>query len=295
MLNYQLQYPQNIKTIFLENNSGFPGKPRNEGMKYVTSDYILFLDADDYYLKDALELLYHTITKYNSDIVIGCYYINEKGHKKLSITDMDNNIINMDPLKNQNNFDKLCVINSCTAWSKIYKKEFIFNNNLKFIEDANAEDVHFYINILKHSAKVTVLPQNVVYNYEIYDDSTIHDYDLDLFNHILLGAHYTIEILKQLELKTDRVLFEIIGVLLLVFFNLKNNLKKDAALKIYKIEKYLEKKFNFHMKSTRIEVNLLNKTIMEKKFKKAIFISNIYKIAYSNKIIKKIYQNIRKE
>ena len=39
----------NIKPIFLDENSGCPGIPRNVGIKNASSDYIMFIDNDDEY------------------------------------------------------------------------------------------------------------------------------------------------------------------------------------------------------------------------------------------------------
>lgn len=85
--NYQSQYPENIKAIFLDKNSGFPGKPRNEGMKHVNSDYIIFSD-DDTYKKDALEILYKGIIKYKSDMSMGKYVYNNRKFKQIKESPM---------------------------------------------------------------------------------------------------------------------------------------------------------------------------------------------------------------
>lgn len=82
--NYQKDY-ENIKLVELEENSGLPGKPRSLGIKYASSDYIIFLDSDDTYEKEAIEILYATITKTNSDFVISSHFINLNGKKRLKL------------------------------------------------------------------------------------------------------------------------------------------------------------------------------------------------------------------
>ena len=69
-------------------------------------------------------------------------------------------------------------------------------------------------------------------------------------------------------------------------------MKKEAALKLYNLEKILEKEFDFKLNLGK-EVILLNNMIMQKKFKKAIFLSNIYKILYNNTIIQKSYKRLK--
>lgn len=75
---YENKY-KNIIGVYLDNNSGLPGKPRSIGIEYATSDYLMFLDADDEYTKDAFEILYHIIEKEKSDFVIANYYFNFDG------------------------------------------------------------------------------------------------------------------------------------------------------------------------------------------------------------------------
>ena len=57
-----------IKIISVEN--GGQGRARNIGLKHSTSDWILFLDADDYYDNNAVEYLVELAERYDSDLVV---------------------------------------------------------------------------------------------------------------------------------------------------------------------------------------------------------------------------------
>ena len=72
----------NIKVIYLEENSGFPGRPRNVGIDASTSDYVIVMDHDDSYEIDAFEHLYNTITKENADMVSSNYFEEYKNIKE---------------------------------------------------------------------------------------------------------------------------------------------------------------------------------------------------------------------
>ena len=61
----------NVKTIFLDKNSGSGGKPRNIGLMYTTKDYVMFSGSDDEFFNDACEVLYGEITSEDLDIVGG--------------------------------------------------------------------------------------------------------------------------------------------------------------------------------------------------------------------------------
>ena len=292
ILEYQSKYPDNIKPIFMNKNSGHPGKPRNIGLKHVTSDYILFADHDDVYLKDAFKILYDALTKYDSDFIIGNVYNNVDGYKFPLINHLKEDIININPRANQENFNMLNNI-KVGSWARIYKKEFILENNLIFMENNNFEDYYFNLNLLKYANKVSILPNNIVYTYNIYEDSAIHKHDIDLFNGLIEGAYELSDAIKDFGLNADIFFINFVGPLLLVFSDLNNDQKKESALKLYNLEKYLEKEFNFDFDLRKKELNILNNAIMQKKFKKAIIISNIYITLYRNKYIQRIYKKYR--
>jgi glycosyltransferase involved in cell wall biosynthesis len=52
-------------------NSGWPGKPRNEGIKAARGEYVYFVDNDDWIGDEALERLYGWATRQDADLVIG--------------------------------------------------------------------------------------------------------------------------------------------------------------------------------------------------------------------------------
>ena len=62
----------NVKSFFLNKNSGTAGKPRNVGLSHATKDYIMFLDSDDCLMDNACEILYDEIIEENIDVVSGC-------------------------------------------------------------------------------------------------------------------------------------------------------------------------------------------------------------------------------
>lgn len=55
---------------------------RNEGVKYATAEYIIFIDGDDYIAEDMMETLYNLAKKNNADIAV-CGVCNVYGDKKI--------------------------------------------------------------------------------------------------------------------------------------------------------------------------------------------------------------------
>ena len=60
----QLLKSKKLKIIKNSNNFGGPGVGRNKGLKEANGDWIIFLDADDFWKKDALKVFYNNISRY---------------------------------------------------------------------------------------------------------------------------------------------------------------------------------------------------------------------------------------
>ena len=273
--DYANEY-DNIVPVFLDENSGLPGKPRSLGIKYASADYISFLDSDDEYLKEGLENLYNTILTQDSDFVIGSHIINLDGDKvKVKFLQSDERLVNLNPLESQEIFDSLSLNYFVAPWGKIFKKELILDNNISFPEDTLCEDTYFYFKALINSNKISVLPNTQVYMYNTFEHkkTAIHGLEpVKLSHHVTIGEN--------------------IGSLLLIFSNLDKSHKMYAVKEIYKFEKHLNCKIDIH----RREIAVLNNKVLNKQFKQAIFISKLYTSLYNNQTIKNLYRkfNIRK-
>lgn len=69
---YAQQY-SSFKPIHLKENTGGPFGPRNIALSHVTSDYVMFLDADDTYTPTACEALYDAIASTDAGVAFGRY------------------------------------------------------------------------------------------------------------------------------------------------------------------------------------------------------------------------------
>jgi glycosyltransferase involved in cell wall biosynthesis len=71
--NQYARIDKRIKVIHQQNNG--QSYARNAGINAAKSDYISFIDADDYIAPDMVETLYNLSTAYNADITECCYKI----------------------------------------------------------------------------------------------------------------------------------------------------------------------------------------------------------------------------
>ena len=66
-------HKETVKAIHSAENMGGPFGSRNIALDHANGEYMMFIDADDTYPKDACETLYNKINEYGCDIAFGRY------------------------------------------------------------------------------------------------------------------------------------------------------------------------------------------------------------------------------
>lgn len=162
---------KNIRVIH-KNNGGL-SDARNTGMLAVDSDYVAFIDSDDYIAHNSLECFVECIRKAEKvpDIVIG-------GHIKV----YDNTYDSMKNMKAEFTFSKemtgeeylleSLASNSfaVTAWSKLYRTQYLRDNNFTFKKGILHEDELYTPQVLL-KAKHIINTDIDFYRYVIRDGS----------------------------------------------------------------------------------------------------------------------------
>jgi len=189
----------NFKTIYLRENSGLPGKPRNIGLEKATSDYIMFMDHDDSYSVDACEVLYNKITEENVDMVFCRYAHTFNDGTRRTVPSIFGDIAEI-KVDNINENEKLLSVVP-SLWTKIFKRKFINDNNIRFPEGMLAEDLSFVVNALLNAQGIIYLNNYYGYNYRIrnssQEKSTIHIRNKKSLMALISGYYATINVLKQ--------------------------------------------------------------------------------------------------
>lgn len=168
LYGYQ-QRDQRIKVFDLKENKG-QGYARNFALKKAKGDYVLFLDADDYFAENAFKQLLNVIGKKpKTEVFVWGYSLFQTGKKKRKV------FLPQKPDKNRGETPfQLGMLSrkgfSAVPWVYIVKKSFINEYQLRFSEGIFFEDVEFTTSMLYHAKKVTVLPF-VGYHYRKHSQS----------------------------------------------------------------------------------------------------------------------------
>ena len=145
----QKKYPQKIQILYGKENGGL-GAARDRGIEAATGDYISFIDSDDYIKKDFLETYMHAAMKKDADMVMGGYVRDANGKLKDIPVDLkDENFVWM----------------NVSAWKKIYKREFLKQNQISFCGVRRYEDEGFLYRILVCDPQIEVIDYCGYYYY----------------------------------------------------------------------------------------------------------------------------------
>ncbi|MFB5674650.1 glycosyltransferase [Paenibacillus terreus] len=179
IIDYYSKRYDNVVAVHYTESSGAAGKPRNEGLKLASAEYVMFLDPDDYFTNDACEVLYNSITHNKSDVAFGTYRcISEDGTSIVYPSVIPDDF--PDKVANTNIDDSAFLLKLApSVWTKIFRKSFIINNNITFPEGIVAQDLVFVIHSLFSAQNITFL-KKIIYNYRLRKNSNksisyIHD------------------------------------------------------------------------------------------------------------------------
>lgn len=171
VINEYAKIHKNIVPINLRENAGGPAIPRNIGITYASADYLMFLDQDDTFKKDACETLYNKIISEDVDLVCGNHNMVQNGRttKCFNFDWATEEEIKIKDIHENPNFLTMGV----AAWSKIFRKELVLKNNLKFTEGAG-EDIFFSIRALLLAKGIILLKNFIVVDYQVRSESLSH-------------------------------------------------------------------------------------------------------------------------
>jgi len=157
------------RIIYLKHEQNLrQGGARNTGLTYAKGDYIGFVDSDDWIKSEMYEKLYAEAEQTNSDMVIcSIAQVNERKEKRI-IGNNERKVIDND---NKEFFNDLS--NTISACNRIYRKDLIEKNEIKFPTKVRAEDQVFMLEVAFLTKRVCIVPEALFF-YEHRDKSDVN-------------------------------------------------------------------------------------------------------------------------
>lgn len=141
--------------IFKQKNMG-PAKTRNRGIKEASGEFIMFIDSDDFIDNNYIEKYYNASKNSSYDLVIG-------GYKKIN----GDKIEFIRRLKD-GDFSKYLVMGPVC---KLYKRTFLIENNISFLDTTASEDVYFNALVYSKNPNIKIIDDTGYYY--VYNSNSI--------------------------------------------------------------------------------------------------------------------------
>lgn len=152
--------------LLIKENGGV-SSARNAGLDVAKGKYIVFWDPDDSIPERSLEYLYESIERENADMAMGMRVLDTMTEKVRAVT--------LSELIRQKEISRMDakLVWVFSACNKIFKRDIIEKNNIRFRDINLGEDSVFWIEYLKYVDKIAGCPHDVyIYKRRLFVDNT---------------------------------------------------------------------------------------------------------------------------
>lgn len=151
--NFPGKNKPNVEIYFSKSNGG-AGFARNVGLQHAQGKWLLFADADDYYVNDFLDVIDNNISVDN-DILYFNVCTNTTQNDRANAIKIINNVYQS--YFNNNLNENIIKYYPWAPWNKVFSHHFIKKNNIKFDEIPVGNDAFFSFRAAKAAQSIRII------------------------------------------------------------------------------------------------------------------------------------------
>lgn len=240
---YKNKYGNIIKAKEQENKG--PAEARNVGIEMASGEYLMFIDSDDFIKEDYIENYVKTLKEADYDLVAGGYHKWIDGKITYTIALQD------EP------WAKFMIMG---PYTKLYKKSFLQENNIKFVKVNIGEDIYFNLQVNALAKKVKIIDYVGYYWYTNNESisNTMHKDIKNLEIDKMLNGSYDSLIEKNAINPNNKELIELYYYNFIIWvlqWTTKNTKFKDMSKEYDRLFKWLKERFPNYKKNRLIGIN----------------------------------------
>ncbi len=222
-------------------------KARNIGISVAKGEWISFVDSDDWLEENMMEELYNVACKGKSDIIMCDSYINKGEEQTINEFYYEEKIIagkEKEELQIQavvpiEGHYKPQGIPCGVPWAKLYNKEFILKNNLKYKTNLpRRQDMIFNLEAFEKTNEINYI-QKKLYHYRKNEGSKVNRFEPNVcyeYNNILTELENFMNEYNKNELLNKsykKIVMEYYRAYKKFYFHNQNKKTTDEKLEIY--------------------------------------------------------------
>ena len=276
---YSGKFGERIKLVNLQKSSdGCAGVPRNIGLQFSRGKYICFVDSDDAITSTALEELYNLAEKFQADVVqCDKHYSTDTQHfttdKKFLLQRSlmtKEQLVEVPTLESENLSDRVKDLQDFkiwwTVWGKLFRRDFLILNKIKFEKLQTSEDFLFVFQCLCLSKNYLRVP-NVVYIWREHSEShsrqhsDLQKYIRNWVTPMLSGTEFIEKFMKEIALFSENAVYRniVLNSFMQIHFKRLEIIYENVPLaQVEKIIFPIFEKFGNNPTLTMLFFNLMN-------------------------------------
>ena len=150
------------RIIIIDKANEGSGVARNAALEIACGDYVFFVDGDDWLEENSLEKMIEQAKKLDTDILIfgglSCYE-DKKQPGGYSADKLPKKYLNK--IFSANDIKKDIFKFPSTAWTKLYRREFLIKNDIKFQLIKVGQDQLPFFHSMITAERIALLPENL--------------------------------------------------------------------------------------------------------------------------------------